>query len=68
MQRPRRSLLNLFHAGFISDPCLASSIWMLHIVLKCSVLSTTFLKLTSISLSSERERERERERGEIETE
>ena len=32
VQRLRRSLLNLFHAGFILDPCLASSIRMLPII------------------------------------
>ena len=60
VQRPRRSLLNLFHAGFILDPCLASSIRMLPIIYFKHVLSTFFVEIKSISVSSARERERER--------
>ena len=60
VQRPRRSLLNLFHAEFILDPCLASSIRMLPIIYSKHVLSTFFVKIKAISLSSARERERER--------
>ena len=62
VQRPRRSLLNLFHAGFILDPCLASSIRMVPIIFFKHVLSTFFVKIKAISLSSARERERERKR------